>query len=471
MFAGISLSRLPNEILNMIFKDLDPKDIKALRATSTQMHAVASPHLLKTAYIALRPRTLDVFEKIADHAIFSDSVRELVFDASQFLQDHTPDSEYRSEGDGQCTHELTKSCMPDYKHLYQKQERIKSSQRFLHHYLNVVASKFRHLESFRYSNWQVICERSQSTWYLDKGPMSWDLNVDTMCLPIVPSWHNSLPQIPFDQILLSLTGCAIKHVSLDVNSFNHARLLPAHLPLSGLLSVSRDIEVPLENSKDVLTFKAAVERDDVEVMFGLPSYTMAFSSLLARFSNLQHLELFLNFKNRWKLDPQHFSRYFFIQDHHWPRLESLVLNGDMGTGTWMVTPECFMDFLGRHAGTLQHLSIKSFCLVNSSDTWVDVVERMHRALWRLKILHLAMVRDSGDPFRFVLSKIDGNEDGRLATPFTDCEYRRRHLNILEQWAVLREPYGYDSVELRTAFQEVMKGWHDSVEAFAMVESN
>lgn len=95
-------------------------------------------------------------------------------------------------------------------------------------------------------------------------------------------------------------------------------------------------------------------------------------------------------------------------------------------------------------------------------TWVDVVERMRQDLPSLERCRFEALTECGDTVRkHLVLKNHKDEYGRNLTRRTDCEYRRRHLDILEQWVILKVPYGYEPLEQREKLEEVRAGWYNT----------
>ena len=384
------LLSLPSELLQVISSNLHPQDVKTFRAANKQIRTVASPYLFRRVHIALRPQTCAIFQKIVCHPVFSQNVTEIVFDASQFLDNiDVMRRLLEREGVTRCTHKDDKRCNSVYEQLYQEQERLRSHKRFLP-LLTLATSKLCRLHSFDYSSWQGICEKSQSSWYLNKGPMSWDLDTNVVCLPAIPGWSNSLPQIPLDEILSSFSSrYKIKHFTQDIDSISQKRRLqPSHLRLYDLLPNDQQFEQAPRSSKDILTFKAAIWRDRDDVFYPAPGVFSAFSTLLSSFSSLHRLELSVNMDCCLLVPPTPYpnAQYFFLKDLYWPHLYSLILDGEICT--WIITPENFLDFLGRQGMTLRHLSLEGFDLVALVHTWVDIIKPcVHFSpIWSLCIL-------------------------------------------------------------------------------------
>ena len=137
---------------------------------------------------------------------------------------------------------------------------------------------------------------------------------------------------------------------------------------------------------------------------------------------------------------------------YWPQLAKLTL-GSGTFGAWLAKPVHLMDFLIRHKETLQNLSIYGFRLTETRITWADIAESMRQDLPGLEIFHLGMVEELG-MVAFRRSKTDeGVLDGKTVYEFGDCGYRRRQLDVLERWVLLKAPYCYESVEQRQSLRK------------------
>lgn len=57
-------------------------------------------------------------------------------------------------------------------------------------------------------------------------------------------------------------------------------------------------------------------------------------------------------------------------------------------GGFYAYPNELVDFLGRHASTLQHLLLDKTCLMEDELTWHSVFDRLRTSLINLKTIHL-----------------------------------------------------------------------------------
>ena len=443
------------ELLLEISSHLHPQDVKAFRATSRIIHAATSPYLIPRAYIALRPATIAVFRQIIAHPISGKNVQEIVFDASQFFPPEWHHNRVRDdrviEGDGQCAHKEDRKCAPEYERLYKLQEELKSNIDDFLQNLRTASLTCCRLDSLVYWDWRWICDMAESRWYLEKGPMSWDLDTNTMCLPIVPGRFGAPSSVSLDQLHRALCSVSIRNISADC--YTSARVPHGFhsIQIDHLFSNTTDLRLPLRSCNDVLTFKAAVLAGCEELMKGSLPYTATLATLLASFSNLRHLELSYELIGhlltaRKKNGPQN----FLIGDCHWPFSRSLYLNGYRFR--WDVDGSHFWRFLLRHEATLRHLKLAGLQITGDDGNWKVIADRM--LCWlSLDSTEFSNLQD------YCLFPLLPTEDRPGGMKAVDVRYRRLHLDILEQWVIQKEPYGLETAEFKQKWEEVCEGWH------------
>lgn len=81
-------SCLPVELLQHIFRSLNRHDIRATRQVCKTFNVIASPFLIRAAWISTQPRDWRVLEAISEHKIFSKSVQEIIYDVSFYGAKH-----------------------------------------------------------------------------------------------------------------------------------------------------------------------------------------------------------------------------------------------------------------------------------------------------------------------------------------------------------------------------------------------
>ncbi|KAL6715594.1 hypothetical protein ACLMJK_006555 [Lecanora helva] len=456
MSDRLRLEYLPLELLHAIFRNLHPQDVKAIRAANKLMKVTASPYLFTRVYIAFRSQTCDVFEKIVCHPIFGQTVTDIVLDTSIFTisQDRVIFSR-STEGVVASTQQSRKYSV-EYLRLLREQENLRTNKR-IEHLLTLASSKLRRLETFIYSDWRFICEKSGSNWYLEKGPMSWDFDVRNVCIPVsaLPGM-NLLPfQIYFHTIFNSFTSFPIRHFIQEPSVCGGSGVMYPNRPLCQLIADYRQFENPTIVSTNILTFSAAITGSPRNLEHDPPLLRSALLNLLGGFSNLRDLELSMDVEDLFPTDG---AQIFLFRDCYWPCLQRLNLRGDFQA--WAATPGSLISFLARHANTLRNLGVEGCQLVNTKETWVSVVDHIRRDLPLLKSLQLSKLED-GD---FVLPRASSTctyfpGGGRTIKKDIDTKFRRRQLDFLERWAVLKEPYGAESADYRARFAKVRSEWH------------
>ena len=82
------LTDLPTEVLAHILKLLPKHDLKSARLSSTRLSAIGASMLFDRVYFA--PRTLDMerFRNIAQHPVFSQNIKELVYDGRLYREEN-----------------------------------------------------------------------------------------------------------------------------------------------------------------------------------------------------------------------------------------------------------------------------------------------------------------------------------------------------------------------------------------------
>ena len=85
---------LPVELLRYIFRSLNRHDIRATRQVCKTFNAIASPFLIRAAWISTQPRDWRVLEAISGHEIFSKSVQEIIYDVCFYDPDYYYQANY-----------------------------------------------------------------------------------------------------------------------------------------------------------------------------------------------------------------------------------------------------------------------------------------------------------------------------------------------------------------------------------------
>ncbi|MCJ1232299.1 hypothetical protein MMC14_000248 [Varicellaria rhodocarpa] len=77
-----SIHTVPNEILTMIFTNLEPLDLKSVRLVCQLWSTVGIAKLFECIYISYRLKDLDVFRQISSHPLYRKAVKRLYLDPS-----------------------------------------------------------------------------------------------------------------------------------------------------------------------------------------------------------------------------------------------------------------------------------------------------------------------------------------------------------------------------------------------------
>ncbi|KAI9765015.1 MAG: hypothetical protein M1835_007471 [Candelina submexicana] len=263
---------LPPELLLDIFGRLATKDVKSSRLACKRFNQFSSSHLLDKTYFALRPKTLEVFIDITRHPVFSRCIKELIFDASYFDESLTRLDKYERAILSMARHPPTQvincslGCENDpsnasariplkfreYCSLFAAQERMKARDGYRHD-LQQGLMNLPNLRSIIFSDWRTIArwiERMSSawdnkstigpaSWYLQKGPMSWDVKNALWPTDVRDAMQdravfldldNSV--IPFRNLLraVSDTGVQIRKAGCFSDAENAVDIRPQALP-------------------------------------------------------------------------------------------------------------------------------------------------------------------------------------------------------------------------------------------------
>lgn len=172
---------LSADIFRELLDRLFPEDIKQLRLVSKTMCDVVSPFLMSRAHIAARRGALDVFDKILLHPIFSQTVKEVVYNCSQF-RDRRESYRY-----------LAHSAKPE---PIQIEDEIFAS-------LEKAARGMPQLKFLVLTSWQRIIQSTRHEWHKEKGPVGWDTKEG-----LEPTGGI---YIPLAKIFSALAGSSVQH--------------------------------------------------------------------------------------------------------------------------------------------------------------------------------------------------------------------------------------------------------------------
>ena len=82
------LPDLPTDLLAKILKILPKHDLKSVRLSSSQLSAIAASMLFDRVYFAPRKVEMERFRNIARHPLFSENIKELVYDGRLYCEEY-----------------------------------------------------------------------------------------------------------------------------------------------------------------------------------------------------------------------------------------------------------------------------------------------------------------------------------------------------------------------------------------------
>ena len=85
---------------------------------------------------------------------------------------------------------------------------------------------------------------------------------------------------------------------------------------------------------------------------------------------------------------------------------------------------------------------------------------MRTLLPNLESLHLAKLNERHRRVPYVSVPIGETVDGEIVSQWVDTKYRRRQLDVLERWALIKEAPDYAPHELIEAMWTVRAEWHN-----------
>ncbi|KAI9768746.1 MAG: hypothetical protein M1840_004741 [Geoglossum simile] len=126
---------IPPEILISIFTYLATVDIKSARLVCNRFGALGAPFLMKTAYFAVTVNAIERFLNIANHPIFSRSIRTVIYQGAFFRKDMTDRDAFFDQigptqdalDNGWVTHEAVMRSFQRYCNLNENQQRLTDS--------------------------------------------------------------------------------------------------------------------------------------------------------------------------------------------------------------------------------------------------------------------------------------------------------------------------------------------------------
>ena len=89
------LTDLPTEVVAHILKLLPKHDLKSARLSSTRLSAIGASMLFDRVYFAPRKLDMESFSNIAQHPVFSQNIKELVYDGRLYREENQEREAYK----------------------------------------------------------------------------------------------------------------------------------------------------------------------------------------------------------------------------------------------------------------------------------------------------------------------------------------------------------------------------------------
>ena len=413
-----SLGIFPLEILNQALELLGVADIKSVRLTNKHYSHVASPYLMQRVFLAARPKTIAIFKEIIGHAVFRDTITEIVFDASIFADGThstiTSSAKFHgiaSKDLGEATDdelsdpydELEENVVGKHSAWLAQQPESSERTQALEHYRTMMVEQhsiivrredllcLEHagkvlpkLQSICYTDWHHI-EALGSDWYSERGPLSLDL-LPMTCPPFYNDSHlNTRAAVvtrPLSSVLQYVLrgGATISNLKIDIGGRPEFQVL-------AVLNKNKKRNLMANITSLDLSFGASAA-DSKE---GASNPVKVYSRMLAQTNDLRFLRLHTT-NSIWDLGGpyQNSDSVDAINSYLLPKISLQCLHTLELEGGFYVTPDILMHLLDRHAATLRQLRLYYICLVGEDATWLEVFHRMRNTLKGIKSIKIVV---------------------------------------------------------------------------------
>ena len=406
-----ALGKLPLELKRQTFEMLEVADIKSVRLVNQHYNDIASPYLMRRAFLAARPKTMAIFKEIIGHTVFSKTIREIVFDASIFADGtHSTvtspgmfhgiadeDLEEDTDDDLLDPNEEYMQTTDSFRDWLAEEPESSERTQALEHYRTLMVvqqSIIEHredlwclehagkvlpkLQSIRYTDWWHLGPFSWD-WYWGRGPLSWDL-IPMTCPPFYNDRYLNTRAAVVTRSLSSVLkyvlrgGAKISNLQIDIGGRPEFQVL-------GVLNKNEKRNLMPNITHLELNFGAS----GADSKKGASNPLKVYSRMLAQTNDLRVLHLHTN-NSIWDLggpyqnpDSVDAINSYLLPEISLKRLHKLSL-----LGGFYVTPDILVHLLDRHSATLQQLHLGHICLVGESATWPEVFNRMRDTLKGLK---------------------------------------------------------------------------------------
>ena len=441
------LLALPPELLLHVFDILLPQNIKQLRLVSKKMCELSSPYLFKRVYFALRCGTLAIFRNITSHAVFSQSVEEVVYDTSASEEWHIDYIHriWRCECVmTRCSLDCVKYDGPRsgsregdmaYRRLVAEQNRLRADGTPIEA-LRSASRVLKNLKSIVISDWQTIdseyldrdaepfsttdlklpatvSRRSMysNAWYLRDGLMRWDVPSAT-CLPESFATPGSCAHHSLQAVLVPFveSRMPIERVTMRIRQpiYWDDRVIegwtrPAGVPVDLFLHILGITQRARLREDSMLNFFENMRHLDIHIIMpdgdlsGMADASTGrlglFQDVLSQMKYLRTLRLLMDRQDVyvWKIGVNLMTKDYLLNEfaikNIWlPKLEKLHLGGF--SEHLFVDSQDLTSFLLRHANTLEHLELWSVCLTSIQTRehigWAEMFRGLHGKFPSLK---------------------------------------------------------------------------------------
>ena len=172
--SAAHITAFPREILQAVFRNLEPKHIKQVRQVCREWSLSSEPFLLQRAHSALREGTMDTLRQISDHERLRRHVKQIVVDAQMFehIFRDTAERDLREMFDPKFKKQEFKEfnaprAIEEHIRLYNDQERMATSGQH--------AAGLRYALKRMPNATSILVTGAHSTWYFVNGPLSRDV--------------------------------------------------------------------------------------------------------------------------------------------------------------------------------------------------------------------------------------------------------------------------------------------------------
>ena len=351
--SAADITTFPREILQAIFSNLEPKDIKQTRQVCWEWSLSSEPFLLRRAYSALREGTMSALLHLSNHEGLRRYVKEIVVDARMFARlypdeaEETLRSTFKPEGRKQGYKEFNAlRAAEEFMQLYDDQEWMIDSGNFTA-WLRYALERMPNVAS-------ILITEVNSTWYFFDGPLSRDVNYAPWPVPICDGIDrlvrvvlNAVWQVRDSQNAARITSFTTG-LGYDCQKVDIERMTMINVLLSPRLPAAQYL---LRNLKRLSIDLGPLSNDATN--------SFAFASMLGDAHELEELELRLGNARLW---PMHVEG--ILLHKNWPLLTRLALEG------------AHFDFIQMTTMLAEHGNLKQLhlvCVSVEGGSWADIV--------------------------------------------------------------------------------------------------